>query len=52
MFGSNMVTTSNKKADELVEVINDYIEDGKKTPKTKLSKLIAPLKSYDYFNKK
>lgn len=50
LFETNSVVTSNKLADSLIEAINDYVEDDKKTSKTKLSKLISPLKNSQYFD--
>ena len=46
-FGGEEVVTTNKHADELIGIFNDYAEDGKKV---KYDKLIEEPETYKYFN--
>ena len=52
MFGAKYVITSNKSADKLIEMINDYAEGGKKPSEDKVQKAISPYKNDKYFDVK
>lgn len=52
MFGDRYVITSNKSADKLIEMLNDYAEGGKKPAEEKIQKAIAPYKNDKYFDVK
>ena len=50
MFASDFVTTSNKNVDELVSLLNEYIEGSKKPTKAAISNLISPVTVNSYFD--
>lgn len=46
-FGTNEIITTNKNADDIIGIFNDYAEEGKKTD---FSGLITEPEEYKYFN--
>ncbi len=50
LFEGNIVTTSNKLADKLVELLNDYIETNNQPSAEKVQNEIAPLENSSYFD--
>ncbi len=50
MFGDKYVITSNKSADKLIDMLNDYKESGKKPSPDKVQKAITPYKNDKFFD--
>ena len=50
IFDSKYVITSNKAADKLIELINEYVDTNKKPDSEKVQKAITPYKNDKYFD--
>lgn len=50
MFKSNIVTTSNKSADNLIELLNEFIDSNKKPTQKNIDKYITPIDDNSFFD--